>query len=101
MVVLSVGKRMAMPARMAGRQAQTIASVASTVDQMVMGTLEKVASIVMPKVRRELRRIMDVRQTLFTEVSTLCWEEMRGRRKGHLQTTYSEHGVDAELFRLA
>jgi hypothetical protein len=64
MVVLSVGKRMATPARMAGRQAQTIASVVSTVDQMVMGTLEKVASIVMPKVRRELRRTMDVRQTL-------------------------------------
>ena len=93
---------MATPARMAGRQAQTIASVVSTVDQMVMGTLEKVASIVMPKVRRELRRIMDVRQTLFTDqVSTLCWEETSGRRKGYLQTTHSEHGVDAELFSLA
>ena len=101
MVVLSVGKRMTMPARMAGRQAQTIASVVSAVDQMVMGTLEKVASIVMPKVRRELRRIMDVRQTLFAEVSILCWEEMSGRRQEHLQTSHSEHCVDAELFGLA
>jgi pyocin large subunit-like protein len=59
-----VGKRMAMPARMAGRQAQKIAAVVSMVDQMTMGTLEKVASMVMPKDWRLLRRMMDARHTL-------------------------------------
>jgi hypothetical protein len=59
-----VGKRMAMPARMAGRHAQKMAVVVSMVDQMVMGTLEKVASMVMPKDWRLLRRMMDVRHTL-------------------------------------
>ena len=63
-VLRSVGKRIVRPARMAGRQAQKMAAVVSTVDQMVMGTFEKVASMVMPKLRRLLRRMMDVRHTL-------------------------------------
>ena len=68
----SVGKRMAMPARMAGRQAQKMAAVVSMVDQMVMGTLEKVVSMVMPKDRRLFRRMMDVRHTLLQITGQFC-----------------------------
>jgi len=37
---------------MGGKQAQKMAAVVSVVDQMVMGTLEKVLSMVMLKDRR-------------------------------------------------
>ena len=63
-VFKSVGNRVATPARMAGRQAQKMAAVVSIVDNSVAGTLSHVASIVNPKRRRLLRRIMEVKQTL-------------------------------------
>jgi hypothetical protein len=63
-VVKYFGNRVATPARMAGRQAHRIAAVVSIVDQRVAGTLSHVASMVNPKCRRLLRRIIDVMQTL-------------------------------------
>ena len=88
MVVLSVGKRMATPARMAGRQAQKIAAVVSTVDQMVMGTLEKVASMVMPKDWRLLRRMMDVRHTLL-QITSQPYVSFGIKKKGRrILTSY-------------
>jgi len=75
-----------MLARIGGRQAQKMAAVVSMVDQMVMGTLEKVVSLVMLKDRRLLRRMMDVRHTLLQITSQLC-VLIRIRKKGRRKLT--------------
>ena len=90
-----------MLARIGGTQAQKMAAVVLMVDQMVMGTLEKVVSLVMLKDRRLLRRMMDVRHTLLQITSQLC-VPIRIRKKvgENSQTTYAKHSVDTKLFHL-
>jgi hypothetical protein len=63
-VFTSVGNKVATPALMAGRHAHNMAAAVSTVEQRVAGTLSHVASILNPKCRRLLRRMIDVIQTL-------------------------------------